>query len=52
MNTGQFSNNKLLDIVFESTYYVIEIVDSHAKIKYIINKYCEFLNVERSTVIF
>ncbi|WP_430039447.1 sigma-54 interaction domain-containing protein [Peribacillus simplex] len=51
MNTGQLSNNKLLDMVFESTYYGIVIVDSHAKIQYISNKYCEFLNVERSTVI-
>ncbi|WHY99715.1 sigma-54 interaction domain-containing protein [Peribacillus simplex] len=51
MNTGQFSNNKLLDIVFESTYYGIVIVDSNGKIQYISNKYCEFLNVERDTVI-
>ncbi|MFF2498723.1 sigma-54 interaction domain-containing protein [Peribacillus sp. NPDC058075] len=51
MNTGQLSNNKLLDLVFESTYYGIVIVDSNGKIQYISNKYCEFLNVERDTVI-
>ncbi|MGE7781053.1 sigma-54 interaction domain-containing protein [Peribacillus sp. NPDC097264] len=51
MNTGQFSTNKLLDMVFESAYYGTVIVDSNGKIQYISNKYCEFLNVERSTVI-
>ncbi len=51
MNTGQLSNNKLLDMVFESTYYGIVIVDSHAKIQYISNGYCEFLDVECRTVI-
>jgi sensor histidine kinase regulating citrate/malate metabolism len=51
MNNGQLSNNKLVDMVFESTYYGLVIVDGHAKIQYISNEYCEFLNVECRTVI-
>ncbi|MGG3779885.1 PAS domain S-box protein [Schinkia azotoformans] len=44
-------NNKLLDIIFESTYYGTVIVDRDGKIQYMSNNYCEFLGVERETVI-
>lgn len=44
-------NNKLLDIIFESTYYGTVIVDRDGKIQYMSNNYCEFLGVESETVI-
>ena len=37
MNNGRLS--KLLDMVFESTYYGLAIVDDHAKIQYISNEH-------------
>ncbi|MFB5284124.1 sigma-54 interaction domain-containing protein [Peribacillus sp. Hz7] len=51
MITEHFFNNKILDIVFESTYYGTVIVDINGKIQYISNNYCEFLKIERELVI-
>ena len=51
MITWQLLNKRLLDIVFESTYYGTVIVDRDGKIQYISNNYCEFLGIERETVV-
>ncbi|MBN6188285.1 sigma 54-interacting transcriptional regulator [Aneurinibacillus sp. BA2021] len=51
MVAGNFLNNKLLDIIFESTYYGTVIVDNSGRIQYISNNYCEFLGLERELVI-
>ncbi|MFJ8260062.1 sigma-54 interaction domain-containing protein [Peribacillus asahii] len=51
MIAEHFFNNKLLDIVFESTYYGTVIVDINGKIQYMSNNYCEFLKIERELVI-
>ncbi|MCM3705618.1 MULTISPECIES: sigma-54 interaction domain-containing protein [Cytobacillus] len=50
-NTALFINNHLLDLIFESTYYGIVIVDQDGTIQYMSNNYCEFLGVKRDEVI-
>ncbi|KAF0821410.1 sigma 54-interacting transcriptional regulator [Cytobacillus firmus] len=50
-NTGLFINNQLLDLIFESTYYGIVIVDAEGIIQYMSNNYCDFLGVQRDEVI-
>ncbi|WP_436376193.1 sigma-54 interaction domain-containing protein [Cytobacillus sp. BC1816] len=50
-NTALFINNHLLDLIFESTYYGIVIVDTEGIIQYMSNNYCDFLGVHRDEVI-
>lgn len=50
-NTALFINNQLLDLIFESTYYGIVIVDADGIIQYMSNNYCDFLEVNRGDVI-
>lgn len=50
-HTALFINNHLLDLIFESTYYGIVIVDSDGVIQYMSNNYCDFLGVERDAVL-
>jgi transcriptional regulator with PAS, ATPase and Fis domain len=52
MGKTEFSiSNNWLDIIFESFYDGVVIVNSHGEISYITNSYCDFLNIERSEVI-
>lgn len=51
MDIEQLFNKKLLDIVFDSTYYGTIIVDCNGKIQYMSKNYCEFLQVEQEKVI-
>ncbi|WP_348775049.1 sigma 54-interacting transcriptional regulator [Psychrobacillus sp. NEAU-3TGS] len=51
MVSGQLFNHKLLDVVFENANYGTIIIDNNGKIQYISNKYCEFLEVKRETLI-
>ncbi|UYG96156.1 sigma-54 interaction domain-containing protein [Cytobacillus firmus] len=50
-NTALLINNQLLDLIFESTYYGIVIVDADGIIQYMSNNYCDFLEVQRDEVI-
>ncbi|QTC41558.1 sigma 54-interacting transcriptional regulator [Bacillus sp. V3] len=49
--TELFINDHLLDLIFESAYYGIVIVDCEGIIQYISNNYCEFLEADREEVI-
>ncbi|WP_373893536.1 sigma-54 interaction domain-containing protein [Virgibacillus sp. CBA3643] len=44
-------NDKILEIMFESSYYGTVIVDSNGIIKFMSEKYCEFLEENQSNII-
>ncbi|WP_342670192.1 sigma 54-interacting transcriptional regulator [Bacillus marinisedimentorum] len=50
-STELIINNNLLDLIFESIYHGIVIVDTDGIISYISNNYCGFLQVNRDEVI-
>ncbi|MBM7583996.1 transcriptional regulator with PAS, ATPase and Fis domain [Bacillus pakistanensis] len=52
MKETEFSiSNNWLDLIFESFYDGVVIVNCHGEISYITNSYCDFLKIERNKVI-